>query len=308
MTLVDLEAASTIQIRDPRGNILQAGDPGVQILEQDGCTSIYVDIPTVYTPNPGETAAPWEIILDGTGPVSLRAVAQTGLHLDYLGDHVLNSGREARMRVRLSTASSASPFDPATVEFQLLHATNSQTRDISLYDDGQHGDGAAGDGLYGGLVAVPRGIWYLAAAGTLSDGSAFTRLHDIPLRVKGFAGQKSPDSGQVAGNGRSVQFAITNDSAAALSRAANQVYELGLDSSLGWATAPDLPPTISLAPGETRLIRAQITVPPNAVAGEVEETTLLVMEAGDLAASETLSVNTTVVENMSAYLPMTIGP
>lgn len=262
-----MEGASTLKIRDPNGKILQPGDPGVEIREQEKCTSIYVDIAQVYQADPGNPTSAWEIIVEGQGNTSIRAIAETGLHLEYFGPHSFRANSSVPMRVGFVADSPEARVDSSTIKFRLNSAINGQKAAIELFDDGQHGDGEAGDGLFGGRVAVGRGIWYLEAAGGLSNGATFSRLYDVPLRVRGFSGDKSSSGQQFPGDARQVQFAVTNQPEAGMNRAAAQLYELGFDSSLGWATIEDLPETISLAPGETRIFTAQVRVPPDAAPG-----------------------------------------
>jgi hypothetical protein len=291
-----------LKIRDPQGNILQAGDPGVTILEQEFCTSIYLDIPTVYPDHPGGT---WELILEGKGEFSVQVMAQTGLHMDYIGRHVFRAGRMSPVRINLTTDAGAPAVDGASVKFQMRSPTGDQAIDIELFDDGLHGDGDANDGLFGGRVALPRGIYRPHVTGLLADGSPFERIYPVPIRVQGFGGSQSGDDQRVPGNTRMVSFEITNDSQESLNGVANQVYMLGLESSMGWATAEDLPEQISLAPGESRRFEVMVNLPSDASPGEVEETSLVVMERDNLAASDVLSVQTFVVEKITHYLPMT---
>lgn len=302
-SLVQENQNHTLKIRDPQGNILQAGDPGVTVLEQAFCTSIYIDIPTVYPNNPGGT---WELILEGQGEYSVQVIAQTGLHMDYIGRHVFRAGRMSPMRISLTTDQGAPAVDGSSVKFEMRSPTGDQAIDIDLFDDGMHGDGDANDGLFGGRVALPRGIYRPHVSGLLADGSPFERIYPVPIRVQGFRGNQSGDGQRVPGNTRIVNFEITNDSQESLNKVANQVYMLGLESSMGWASAADLPEQISLAPGESRRFEVMVNVPPDAALGEVEETSLVVMERDDIAASDVFSVQTFVVEKITNYLPLSI--
>jgi hypothetical protein len=275
----------------------------VEIWEQENCVSLYVDIKQVYQPDPNKPTSTWEVIVEDQSDITVRAVAATGLHLDYQGPHSFGANTNVPMRVHLAADSPAARVDSATVQFRLASVSGGQKVAIELFDDGQHGDGEAGDGLFGGRVSAPRGIWYLEASGSLLNGGTFARLHDVPLRVRGFSGASSRPGQQLPGNTRQVEFTVSNTPQDGTNQAAMQLYELGFDSSLGWATSENLPPTIALAPGETRVFKALVTIPPDAETGQIEETSLVVMEAGDLAASESLTVDTIVVDELSIYLP-----
>ncbi|MFN2134632.1 MAG: choice-of-anchor X domain-containing protein [Candidatus Promineifilaceae bacterium] len=307
-SLVDLPSDTNMTIRDPDGDILTAGDPGVELLDTSMGRSILIDIAQVYTPDPGEASATWEIIVDGEGEVLLRADADTGVHLTYPGSHVMRAGNQRPLRAILRSDAAAPAIDQTSVQFLMINATNGQEFELALFDDGQHGDGQAGDGLYGGRVNARPGIWYLAARGKLADGGAFERLYEVPLRVKSFEGRKPGDNQQVAGNSTMLRFQVTNEVETARSQATQQMYELSLESLQGWATAADLPRIISLAPGETATFDVQLTVPENTPADTQEETSLTVMEFGNIAGSETLSVVTTVVDEMNVFLPAAIRP
>lgn len=293
----------TVKVRDPQGNILEAGDPGVTVLEQEFCTSIYIDIPTVYPDHPGGT---WELILEGQGEYNVQIIAQTGVHMDYIGRHVFRAGRMSPVRINLTTDAGAPAIDSSSVKFKMRSALGSQSIDIELFDDGMHGDGDAGDGLFGGRVVLPRGIYRPHVSGLLADGSPFERIYPVPIRVQGFSGSQSGDGQRAPGNTRTLRFEITNDSQTPTREVASQTYMLELESSMAWASDAGLPEQITLAPGETRRFEVSVAIPADASPGEVEETSLIVMEQDNLAASDVLSVETVVVEQMELYLPLSI--
>jgi hypothetical protein len=246
--------------------------------------------------------------VEGSGDHVLNVMADSALHFDYLGEHILPANKRQLIRAQLETEAGAPAIVDSSLQFAIRHATNGTVLPIDLFDDGEHGDGQAGDGIYGGPLDVRRGLWYLAVRGELADGSSFERMHEVPIRSKGFRAKKPADSQQVPGNSQMVQFEVTNDEGTSRNKATAQVYELSLDSLLGWSTADALPETITLDPGETAIIDVLVTVPPDAEPGEVEETSLTIVEINNIGASETLSVNTTVVEKIPGYLPLIMSP
>lgn len=143
--------------------------------------------------------------------------------------------------------------------------------------------------------------------GELSDGAAFERMVEVPIRVKGFSASQPEDEQQVAGSSRTLQFQVTNDEVNALTQVSSKLYELSVGSLLGWSTADGLPESIVLAPGETKTINVEVKVPEDADSGDVEETFLTVVESNDIASSDTVTVKTTVVEEMAVYLPTMLG-
>ena len=298
-----------LTVKDPNGNLLQAGDPGVEVNETSGGASYLIDVAEVYTPSAGETSAEWEIIVEGSGDFVLSAAGQTGLHMAYLGKHVLSANDQQILRARLTTDSGSPAVDESNVQFYLKHIMNGQVFPIDLYDDGQHGDGQAGDGIYGGLVVPKRGLWYLGVGGKLANGAEFQREDSVPIRVKGFRTSQPPDNQQVPGNSSTIHFSLTNDDAATgLNQASSKQYELQGDSLYGWANVDNVPASIVLAPGETAVIDIQVNVPADAALGAVEETFLTIVEDGDIGASDTLTVKTTAVDELLLYLPNIARP
>lgn len=307
-SLVELDNDITLSVKDPDGNLLQAGDPGVAYTETSAGASFLIDVAEVYTPKPGETSATWEIIVQGSGDHVLNAAAESDLHLEYLSSYFLGANKEQILRARLKSEPGSPGVDNSSVQFALKHVTNGKVQLIDLYDDGQHNDGQAGDGIFAGRVVPKRGLWYLAARGELANGASFQRMDGVPIRVKGFKTSKPVDNQQVAGNSSTIAFQVTNEVGEGLNQASSKMYELNAASLLGWANVEDVPGSLVLAPGETATIQVKVNVPADAEAGAVEETFLTVVEAEDIGSSETLTVKTTVVDEMMVYLPSSMKP
>ncbi|MFN2107085.1 MAG: hypothetical protein ACK2UJ_19580, partial [Candidatus Promineifilaceae bacterium] len=79
------------------------------------------------------------------------------------------------------------------------------------------------------------------------------------------------------------------------------------ESLLGWASSEGVPSRIVLQPGETKVVNVQVIVPDDAEAGDEEETFLTIIESDDIGSSETLTVKTTVVDELKSYLPAALG-
>lgn len=307
-SLVELDNDITLMVKDPDGNLLQAGDPGVEVTETSGGTSFLIDVEEVYTPKPGETSATWEVIVQGSGDHVLNAAAESALHLKYLSSYVLAANKEQIMRARLITDPGSPAVESSSVQFALKHVTNGKIQLVDLFDDGQHGDGQAGDGIFAGRVVPKRGLWYLAVGGELENGASFQRMDGVPIRVKGFKASKPADSQQVPGSSSTITYQVTNEGSGELNQVSSKIYELNAASLLGWANVEDVPGSLLLAPGETALIEVEVTVPADAEAGLVEETFLTIVEGEDIGSSETLTVKTTVVDEMMVYLPSSMKP
>jgi uncharacterized membrane protein len=68
-----------------------------------------------------------------------------------------------------------------------------------------------------------------------------------------------------------------------------------------------VPTRIVLQPGETKVVKIQVVVPDDAQTGDEEETFLTIIESDDFGSSETLTVKTTVVDELKSYLPAALG-
>ncbi|MFN2278984.1 MAG: NEW3 domain-containing protein, partial [Candidatus Promineifilaceae bacterium] len=121
-----------------------------------------------------------------------------------------------------------------------------------------------------------------------------------------FRANKPADSQQVAGGSNTLRFEISNDDPD-LQRTAVKAYDLDVESLLGWTSTDDVPTRIVLQPGETKVVRIQVVVPDDAQTGDEEETFLTIIESDDIGSSETLTVKTTVVDELKSYLPAALG-
>lgn len=294
-------AGLQLQIRDPEGDILQPGDPGVTVWETAEGTSFLIDIDQVLEVRPPLTST-WQLRVQGTGGYALNVFADSGVHFEYLGRHTLRANRPVPIRVRLATDAQGTAVDESDLHFGLMTASGNILDEIDLFNDGNHGDGDAGDDIYGGGVVLPKGIWYLATWGTLDDGTPFQRVDPTPLRVRGFRMSGSGGGNQLPGTNITQRFALTNEGAGP------QTYELYVSSDQGWAMTGTVPAMVTVAAGETESINVPLTIPADATPGDVEEVSLTAVKFGDLSESETVSLNTTVVDELRINLPFIIKP
>jgi hypothetical protein len=167
----------------------------------------------------------------------------------------------------------------------------------TLYDDGQHRDGAAGDGIFGGSATLPPGAYRLAVRGELTDGTTVQRVDPSPIRARRFQLESPRQRQATAGTNITRTFRLVNDGDM------EQSYELMVESSQGWALTGTVPASMTLAAGETRMIQVLVQIPQGTSAGMVEETSLTAVGA-DVLDSETATAETVVVDAFTIYLPM----
>ncbi|MCA9969593.1 MAG: hypothetical protein KC425_05220, partial [Anaerolineales bacterium] len=224
------------------------------------------------------------------------------LHLSYLGQSVLPANKPSQIRASFIVSPglpglAAPASDVATLRFGMESIHGGPIAEIMLFDDGSHGDGQAGDGIYGGVITPPAGTWRLVASGTLADGSLFRRVDPIPIRVQRIRFGPAQNLNALAGSTVVQSFALTNEGAAP------QSLDLLLSSSMGWALTTTVPSSVTLGAGETAVFHVPVTIPPGAAAGDLEETALTVVDAQDIFLNQTATGITTVVTELTIFLP-----
>ena len=279
MALTAPEAFSVV-IRDPNGNIVDNGTDGYEVLSNDfrRFQALYPsgDIPT----------GTWKIEVSGDGSFWIDLYADSTLHLAYPGRHTLPAGRPVPFRAALVNELG----DPGIVKsatFSLISMDGRQEQPIDLFDDGQHGDGAAGDGIYGGPVLRDQpGCWMLLVRGTLSDGSSFTRMYPAPIRFRGFDLDDPSPISAVPGTTRTVNFRLENGTIVNNRTAANNggatTFDLELFSDLGWAITDTVPTSVTLQPGESINIPVSVQVPSGMSVGMTDNVVLVSVPTNDI--------------------------
>ncbi len=298
-----------LQLRDPEGNILQPGDPGVDYYETNYSAGYRVSLDELgYSPWLTDT---WQIGIEAPYWHMLSVAANSQVHFSYLSDPVLPAGRPTLIRVNLSLepptpGQSAAPNSPTLdfeeIRFGIQSANGGLVAPIDLFDDGQHGDGAAGDGIFGGVVTPAKGLWTILADGSLDDGSLFRRVDPTPIRAVRFGVRPPADSMALPNSTLMQDFTVTNDSED------SQSFELLVSSSQGWAMTSTLPAMVTLAAGETAVYQIPLTIPTNAPVGTVEETSLTLVDENDIFSTQTATSAITVVDELQIFLPAILRP
>jgi hypothetical protein len=90
-------------------------------------------------PHNPAVGSPWTVAVSESSPVGLNVSLGDGR---YLANEVVG--------VQATLDTSGAPISGASVSAAVLRESGAVVNSLTLYDDGQHGDGAACDGVYGG--------------------------------------------------------------------------------------------------------------------------------------------------------------
>lgn len=297
-----------VQLTDPEGNEIMPGDntPGVTYFETATTSYFRIELEGVSI---SSYRGNWTADVSGEKPYHFTSSADSGLTVQFLNSHTVPAGRPTPVRVALSVPRAVTVMiDPGAI-FKLRSRDGSREIPLDLYDDGLHGDGQGADGIFGGSVVLPQGLWYLWVTGNLDDGSAFQRLDPIPIRAHPFHVQPPVDRQALPGSVLAHSFTLTNEGEEmqVYNNLAAQTYELTFTSSQGWALTDTLPTEITLETGESVDLVVPLQIPEDAEPGAIETISLTAVAPGDdLFDSATASSVTTVVDQLTVYLPATL--
>ena len=260
----------------------------------------------------------WQLVVSGSGAYEVNIKANTGIHMANLSQFKAAVDKATPMQVALfqgphETESADSlarphPIGPLTATFRLVSLNGQMMRPLALFDDGQHNDGLAGDGLYGGQVNVPEpGYWRVMVTGVLSSGTElepFMRLDPTPMQFRRPRSSGPGAAPQLVGSTRMVNFSLTNSGGGETRAAQTMSFDIGVYSEQGWVVTDSVPMSVTLAPNETINIPVEVVVPADAPVGTVEETTFVAVPIDDFTDSSTAVVETTAVDQLNIYLPV----
>lgn len=183
-------ASAVATLVDPTGAIV-AATAGEPVPDAGGLAlaTFTVEAPaagawTVRALVPAEAAGNATVIAFGEFPSSLRA---------ELAPQVEPALPAAPAVVRVRIVEDGAPVPNATVRASVFAPGEEDAVEVALADDGLHGDGDAGDGLYGGYYApLARGVHGViaTATGTSPAGVAFARdlegglIVDVPMPAR----------------------------------------------------------------------------------------------------------------------------
>lgn len=223
-------------VRDPDGNAIACDSPGTICLNLGLVQYVQVNV--------NNRVGDWHAEVDagpsGGGTFGFTSFATSPVAVRGAGDHSLPLG------IHAIQVDFGQPLDGnvATGFFQLPNGSPFGGN-FPLFDDGAHGDGSPGDGLFGTLAFEPTvaGTAYLGGMGTLG-GVEFTRVDPVPYSFQPLS--VTPPEGEQVNNGAltTLQFGVTNQDEF------DHCYIGTAQAPAGWG-AGQLSPTFCLDAGET---------------------------------------------------------
>lgn len=196
----------------------------------------------------------WQVIVDagpsGEGTYSFFSMAAGSISVESAGSRDLVTGGGSSIVVDMGA-----PLDANKLSGRFVRPDNkSFGAAFDLFDDGAHGDGRAGDGIYGSNPFTPPGAGtaYLYVKGT-HQGKAFQRSDPVPYSFQPLKLESLGD-GANYGGATVLQFRLTNYDAV------RHDYLLAASSPIEWNVA--LPDRVSLNPGQVTIINVEVTLGP----------------------------------------------
>jgi len=270
------DGSVTLALEDPSGVTVGGGDPGVTYTAISGAEYYQVDDPL---------AGLWRVEVSGSGSFALSVSGRSPISFEYLSDTSLPLGEEVVLRASLT----GSIEDPV---FTLTEPDGTPVETLDLFDDGLHGDGSAGDEVYGGsYTATAVGSYRLRVEGIATDPSghtSFQRTAPEVIRVQPLAVEG--DGNRLVNRGETLvhRFRIEN-----LGRDTD-TFDLTASSDRGWADLGEVPEEVTIGAGAFAEIEVPVAVPADAEPGSVDEIVLVAISQTDLFVSDAGSAFTTM--------------
>lgn len=271
----------SLAIYRPNGAPVGTGDPDVTYYAVG--TSKYYRITNPASGN-------WTARVAGTGTYYFNVSMKTDLVAQYAGEHTMTLGANQ------ITMDLGRTF-PTAPAFALVNSQGATVANLTLYDDGAHGDGAPGDGNWGGThTATASGSYYLQVSGVTSAGVPFRRVDPVPLtfqamRLTGSANLRYAQPGDT----KTYYFNLRN------SDTLTRTFDVLIESQLGWITPQYR--TVTVEPGGFRLVQVTVHVP----SGAPNTTDTLQMTADSAGMAATATYMTTV-RRAAGRVQMTMNP
>ncbi len=259
MTLpVDRTIRRLVAMMDGGGRVVVA-DPGTGLFSNRDMTSVHVGEPA-----PGNWDFFWE---DATPGVStLGSFGDTRFFLDVFPPQL----RHDHLAVGATLAEDDRPLTDAKVWIEAVPGLIPQR--LHLYDDGEHGDGAANDGVYGATVTLPKtpdriDLVSRAAGGAWDQGNFVRQAPALALQT----GEEPPGDARLGGD---VDFGVlfpgeTGAAVASVEFEAEAPRDLTMNLSWknGASEWPDFSSTVSVSPG-SHDFELEMTVPEDSLPGD----------------------------------------
>lgn len=191
-----------MSIVDPNGNPVDCGDTAnVLCISLNGGLLQYVQV------NVNGNAGTYVATVSGNGTFSFNAMAASALQAKALGKRTLALEAQNFLVDLGRTA------DNNKLSGWLQSGNGARFGEaFTLYDDGEHGDDQAGDGIFGSDAFMPpgQGVAYLWVQGAV-DGTSFVRSVPAPFNFQPLKVEPDPAFVQgFLGSQITVRYAVTN--------------------------------------------------------------------------------------------------
>jgi hypothetical protein len=215
-------------VRMPDGTAVDCADT-VNVL----CLSLNNGLVQYIQVNINDRTGVWTATVDagptGAGTFSFNALAASPIQPKGLGKHA-RAIKEHRFQLDLGRTT-----DNNVLTGWLRTATGARFgATFSLFDDGAHEDGEAGDGVYNSEAFTPpgRGVAYLWVEGAV-DGETITRSEPAPYNFQPVDVEAEWAEAQgFLGSGAAVSFLVTNQDSV------QRCYRAEISVPAGWSYTP----------------------------------------------------------------------
>jgi hypothetical protein len=215
-----------LAVRDPDGNPVDCTDTAdVLCLRDIDPTNRRVQYVQVdVNGRTGEWTATVDAGPTGSGTFAFTGMGASEIDPESLGDRTRSTGESSDLLLHLGQRADG---DTLTGSFRTPQGA-AFGGTFTFYDDGAHGDGQAGDGLFGATGFTPPGpgTAYLAVAGAV-DGAGFERVDPVPYEFQPI-GLTSLGDGVNLGGTTQLEFQLTNHDDV------NHCYRFELTMPGGW--------------------------------------------------------------------------
>lgn len=285
----------TVELLNPEGNVVDDTVPGYQQW-RTSTRAMQMLFGSVGAANAGT----WQLRVSGTGDYAVNVFGDSNVHMTVLGQHAARANNPFPVSALLKAETGANcsgGCQPITATLTLVGLDNMETFPVTL-----DGDGATGPIYSGAATVTTPGLYRLMATGELENGDAFMRVDPTPIRVRAHGMSGSENATAVPDSTRAISFELSNDGTGGST--GPTTFALELFSELGWTETGSIPDSVTLAAGESAVFTVDAVIPANADIGLVEESVLVAIPEDDLSASVSVSVQTTVIEQLSIFLPV----
>ena len=238
----------SLEVKNPAGEIVDNDTAGVSVILVGGSTFYLIEETAIGS------AGDWTAKVSGNGSYRFSASCSTTNPMDYTGDTSVGVGGTLSLKADFME-------EVGNIGFQIVKLDGSSPVEITLYDDGKHNDGAAGDLTYGGIHVMDTvGSYRFRATG---DGN-YQRMYSSKITV-GNLDVVAPSPKNVApGTSLTHQFQVKNLGTE------EDTYDLFATSSLGWCDLTGIPSSVTIPAGGIEYIDIPVTVPAGATTGQVD--------------------------------------